>query len=277
MRVQWPLTYYQFRSPVDPYPWPHGQDWSCVCRTTTIGVHRAFVQDLATAMAPCFVVILSGLVAVVGHYLWKHMLRRMEQQLEDAIASAGAGVHQTIKHHASIATSGADVHQTMSPKSTSLKPAGTKLGKLKIFSCRRHVAASVRSPSPRAAGSIGSPGKGRCDTGSSENPNPKMPLEDSLEIHAHVVSKGSALERARLAKDREGQGGEYVGSMPPDNTDGVDRELLQQLTKLNDRLDQLATNPRALNRCCASGAASSGRRIAVRPVVSKRARLMSAC
>jgi len=62
-----------------------------------------------------------------------------------------------------------------------------------------------------------------------------------LNVTARFVSKASALKRARPAKGREGQGDDHMDILPDDADNGVDfdRQLLQQLTKLNDRLDQL--------------------------------------
>ena len=62
----------------------------------------------------------------------------------------------------------------------------------------------------------------------------------SLEVNAQLVANVSALERARPAKGGEGQGDDQHADTLPDDADyGVDRQLLQQLTKLNDRLDGL--------------------------------------
>jgi len=194
--------------------------------TTTCGsagdVTDDVVLDVSTAMAPCFVVILSGLLAVAGHFLWKHKLQRMEQRMEHAFTTAGADARRTIGHTAS--SVGADARRSRKP------------GTLKTSSWR--AAASVRLQLPRAApGSTGSPGIGRCDSGSSDKPNPEMPLN----VTARFVSKASALKRARPAKGREGQGDDHMDILPDDADNGVDfdRQLLQQLTKLNDRLDQL--------------------------------------
>ena len=259
------------RSPAvsTPYPWRHAHAmppcqlctnaddylkvaWAhalSICRVSTAlptyqrrCVHRV-VQDLATAMAPCFVVIFSGLLAVAGHYLWKHKLQRMEQRMEHAVTKIAAASTEGLNEASTkVTTAGADVRRAIQQTATSVALAGAderrsrKPGTLKTSSWR--PAASVRLPLPRAApGSTGSPGTGRCDSGSSDKLNPEMPLI----VSAHLVSKASALKRARPAKRREGQGDDHVDTLPDDADNGVDfdRQLLQQLTKLNYRLDQL--------------------------------------